>query len=242
MIYKAEFTDILKFIEQSIPQIEIVPADDLMHSLWLKRLAKGDPALTVDTFPVKAAVCLVIEVVNRREKIILSSIQAEKLVRSYLEQQSIHADLEQLGIAPENGDIYVHLSCRMALSKMAKLVTGVVSLASWDKNYCPVCGDVPGFACLEQGEGRRLLVCGACLTQWRYKRIGCAFCAEENPERLKIVTADEFPGWSAAICLTCNGYLKTADLRTLTSVPNWYEAVMETLPLDYALPLYMKNT
>ncbi|MBP2627563.1 MAG: putative formate dehydrogenase accessory protein FdhE [Firmicutes bacterium] len=242
MINNAEFAEILEFLEKNIAQIDIVPADDLMHSLWQKRLAKGEPALTEHEFPVKAAVFLVIEVISSREKIILSSIQAEQLVRGYLAQQSIHADWQQIGIVPENGDIYVHLSCRMALEKMAKLVTSVANLASWDKNECPVCGDSPGFACLEQEVGRRLLVCGACLTQWRYKRIGCAFCKEENPEKLKIVTAEEFPGWLATVCLTCNGYLKTADLRTLSSIPNWYKAVMETLPLDYALTLHKKST
>ncbi|WP_378956477.1 formate dehydrogenase accessory protein FdhE [Pelosinus sp. sgz500959] len=242
MINKKEFTEILEFLEEHIAQIDMVPADDVLQNLWQTRLANDESALRENEFPLNAAVCLVIEVISDREKKILPTIQAEQLVLRYLDQQSIHPDWQQIGILPENGDIYVHLSCRIALEKMAKLVTDVVSLASWDNKECPVCGDSPAFACLEKGQGKRLLVCGACLTQWRYKRIGCAFCNEENPEKLKIVTAEEFPGWSATVCLTCKGYLKTADLRTLTSTPNWYKAVMETLPLDYALTLHEKST
>ena len=239
---KIEFADILKLLQQKIAVIDFVPGDDSTNKLWQKRVAEGAPALTDNEFPIKAAVQLVIAVVISREKKVLPIDQVEQFIWRYLGQQSIHADWQQAGIAAENGDMYIHLSCRIALERIAKLVMDVISLEGWDKNECPVCGDSPAFACLDKSDGKRLLVCGACLTQWRYKRIGCAFCKEDNPEKLKNVTADEFLGWSVAVCQTCNGYLKTADLRILAAVPNWYSAVMETLPLDYALTLHGKMT
>ncbi|SMC35280.1 formate dehydrogenase accessory protein FdhE [Sporomusa malonica] len=235
MITRTEFADILKLLKQKITLINLDYYGDLIHKLWHERVVKSEPALSETEFPVKAAAQLVVEVISNRENHVLSSIQAEELVQQYLAQQSIHVYWQQTGIVPEHGDMYIHLSCKIAVEKLADLVTGIISLENWDKNVCPVCGDVPGFGCYDKPEGKRLLVCGACLTKWRYKRIGCAFCQEEEPKQLKVATADEFPGWIAAVCQTCNGYLKTADLRMLASEPNWYEAVMETLPLDYAL-------
>lgn len=238
----AEFANVLKLMKEKGDQIELAEDFALLQSLWQQRLAAGEAALTDDDFPVAIAGQLLTALISHYEKKTLINVEAEELVHQYLAQNSIRANWQNIGITPERGDMYIHLSCKFALEKLASKVRDVITLDTWDNNTCPVCGDVPAFGCYEKPEGRRSLVCGSCQTHWRYKRIGCGFCSEENSDQLKVVTADEFPGWSAIQCQTCNGYLKIADLRMLATAPNWHEALIKTLPLDYALTRYSKSS
>ena len=42
-----------------------------------------------------------------------------------------------------------------------------------------------------QGARERLLACGCCETRWKYKRIGCPFCRNEDSDLLEILTVED---------------------------------------------------
>lgn len=233
------FGNVLATLKRVSAILPLPTFDVGQQQAWRQRNVEGQPAITVEDFPIKEAALLLVELVASLEEKHLDSRQAVKMAQEYATEQGQSGYWQSYAITPERGMMYVHLACQSALAQKAKLVLETVAIAEWGANYCPVCGGTPLFGVRKGAVGQRMLVCGACLTNWRYKRIGCNFCGEENPEQLKVVETDEFPGWSATVCRSCSGFLKTADLRQLTEEPCWQKAVLELLPLDYAVEKWL---
>jgi FdhE protein len=81
---------------------------------------------------------------------------------------------------------------------------------------CPRCGWPPQVGVLRDEpdlRGARLLVCSLCASSWRYRRARCPRCAEDDPEKLVHHLSEALPHVRVDACRTCNGYLKTVDLR-----------------------------
>ncbi|HVN05646.1 MAG TPA: formate dehydrogenase accessory protein FdhE [Bryobacteraceae bacterium] len=107
------------------------------------------------------------------------------------------------------------------------------SLASEEAGRCPFCFGLPVAGVLRQeGDGgKRSLVCGLCATEWDIGRMLCPACGEQNPERLPIYTAEQFPYMRVEACEACHTYIKTVDLtRNGRAVPVVDE--LATLPLN----------
>ena len=81
----------------------------------------------------------------------------------------------------------------------------------WLKNYCPVCGRKPVLAQLrKQNEGRaRYLKCGGCGTMWRWNRLGCTYCGNEDLEEMHILDSENEPEMRIDVCDKCHSYIKT---------------------------------
>jgi len=83
--------------------------------------------------------------------------------------------------------------------------------AGWERNYCPVCGRRPLLAQLrKEMEGRsRYLFCGGCGTMWRYARMGCAYCGNEDLNKMHILEPEGASVMRLDVCDKCHAYLKT---------------------------------
>jgi FdhE protein len=79
---------------------------------------------------------------------------------------------------------------------------------------CPLCASRPQLSILEtEGEGaKRLLLCSVCSTQWRFKRVCCPACGEEQFSKLAYHTASDFPHLRVETCESCHKYIKCVDL------------------------------
>jgi len=79
---------------------------------------------------------------------------------------------------------------------------------------CPFCSRKPRIGVLrQQADGvSRSLICSFCLAEWQFRRIVCPSCAEENPAKLPVFTAEELPCVRVECCDTCKTYIKTIDL------------------------------
>lgn len=106
----------------------------------------------------------------------------------------------------------------------------------WNHDYCPTCGSKPDMAQLKHGKrGRqRYLSCGCCGTVWSYKRIGCPYCATENPKSLEIIEADEEPELRIDVCNECNSYIKTyiGEGSDSVALKDWASIHMDILCND----------
>jgi FdhE protein len=82
----------------------------------------------------------------------------------------------------------------------------------WVRGDCPTCGAQPAMAQLVAvGDAReRHLACGRCGTSWRYRRIACPHCPNEEADRLAALDAgaDGAP-LRVDYCDACKGYVKT---------------------------------
>ena len=89
---------------------------------------------------------------------------------------------------------------------------------SRDENHsgdtCPACGALPQAAVLRpEGEGAsRWLLCSLCFCEWPFRRLVCAWCGEEDKEKLPRYSNDEWPYVHVEACDTCRHYLKAIDL------------------------------
>ncbi len=74
--------------------------------------------------------------------------------------------------------------------------------AEWQASNCPVCGYLPDMSLIRDAEeGKRYLHCGLCEYEWRYKRIACTVCGNEDTKKLGYLTWRMIPptGWITAI-------------------------------------------
>lgn len=89
---------------------------------------------------------------------------------------------------------------------------GEADFAGWQESFCPVCGSRAGMAELKGEEGRRSLSCSACSFSWPFKRLTCAYCGCDDPEKLSYFTAGD-GATRVDTCKGCSRYIKTRDSR-----------------------------
>ena len=109
----------------------------------------------------------------------------------------------------------------------------------WLRNYCPTCGSPPAMGQLVgKDPGRlRMLSCGACRTQWQFRRTGCPFCDVQDKHRLSVVAVDGERGLRIDYCEACRGYLKTYDGQGSEDVllADWTSLHLDVLAADRGL-------
>lgn len=110
---------------------------------------------------------------------------------------------------------------------------------AWTKGHCPCCGALPATAqLLERGGGRvRLLGCGLCGTQWRFSRVGCPHCGNEQPSKLEVLEVEGEDALRLDTCRECKGYVKT-DLiegREELTRADWPTLHLDALAADRGL-------
>jgi formate dehydrogenase accessory protein FdhE len=98
---------------------------------------------------------------------------------------------------------------------------------------CPFCNRKAGLGVLRpQGDGgQRSLVCSFCLAEWRFRRILCPGCGEEDNRKLPVYTASDFDYVRVECCDTCKTYLKSVDL-TKNGLAEPMVDEMAAAPLD----------
>ncbi|MDI6752011.1 MAG: formate dehydrogenase accessory protein FdhE [bacterium] len=84
----------------------------------------------------------------------------------------------------------------------------------WFRSYCPVCGSKPLLARLKKEDGKRVLQCAICNTEWQFLRIKCIWCGTEDSKDLRFFWVDE--SCRVDVCDKCKGYIKTFDERKLS--------------------------
>ena len=82
---------------------------------------------------------------------------------------------------------------------------------------CPKCGGAPQVSFLQNKEstaesGNRDLLCATCLHSWEFRRVVCAHCGEERPNKLGYFHSPEFDHIRIEACDSCKHYLKGIDL------------------------------
>jgi len=97
----------------------------------------------------------------------------------------------------------------------AEKLKGKIDLDNWGKGFCPVCGSPPALSYLRKEEGKRILWCQFCETQWSFMRLKCPFCSNEDQKNLRYFFTEENDPHRVYVCDKCKKYVKTIDLRKL---------------------------
>jgi FdhE protein len=101
-------------------------------------------------------------------------------------------------------------------------------------NQCPACASLPSVARLRRADGRRIMTCGLCGTEWEAKRLACACCGTEDQSLLGVLRLSDGDARWLETCERCKGYVKTVDERRLPEGETVLPVVEEsaTLHLD----------
>lgn len=90
-----------------------------------------------------------------------------------------------------------------------------IDLDNWLKGFCPVCGSSPAMAYLRNDDGKRILWCQFCGTEWSFLRLKCPFCSNEDQKTLRYFFTDEREPRRVHVCDKCKKYVKTIDQRKM---------------------------
>ncbi|PIU45547.1 MAG: hypothetical protein COS95_03195 [Ignavibacteriales bacterium CG07_land_8_20_14_0_80_59_12] len=145
-----------------------------------------------------------------------------------------HLDLEKLVLKVVSGDqeFFQTVSAELNVKKgfllfLARMLANPllesyahglqnkISDEQWLRGYCPICGNPPGMARLEQETGKRILWCSFCNSEWAFQRIHCPFCSNKDHNRLSYFFVEEESPYRVDVCENCKKYLKTIDERRL---------------------------
>ncbi len=97
--------------------------------------------------------------------------------------------------------------------------------------YCPICGNFPDLAILDE-KGKRHLKCSFCSHQWVTKRMGCSFCGNQDPDKQHYFFSNDEKEYRVNVCDDCKNYIKVVDLRQITRFFYPGLEIITTLHLD----------
>lgn len=116
---------------------------------------------------------------------------------------------KKLQISPSNASFLMSLLVRVVLEKRAGEIMAALGAFDWEKGYCPVCGEFPSIALIEEEGGKRFLHCSSCGQDWRYTRISCPYCEKETRQDMEYFYVENKTQEAAFVCDQCKKYLVT---------------------------------
>lgn len=184
---------------------------------------KGFPLLGAEAFaPLPALLTehflTVLELVQDRQQEWVASaakkIRSGELKLENLVKGVLHAEVPMTNLA---GIDYLALEAiKPWLEFCASALLDTVRERTWSYEYCPVCGGSPMIGELSEEEGRRLLYCALCGTQWRHPRLQCVFCGEADHNKLSYLSVEQEIRNRLDVCKSCKRYIKIVDRRQVT--------------------------
>ena len=114
-----------------------------------------------------------------------------------------------LKVSPSNASFLLSLIARVILEKRAGEITAVLGDFAWEKGYCPICGEFPSIALIEEEGGKRFLHCSSCGQDWRFTRVICPYCEKEGQTGMDYFYVEKHTQESAFVCDKCKKYLIT---------------------------------
>jgi len=129
-------------------------------------------------------------------------------------------------------DLFLEESLRPALEKVAEKYGGKITETGWGEGYCPICGKEPKIGEIREEEGRRFLFCTQCGFEWRFRRIKCPFCGNEEQQTLAYFTIEGEEKYRVDVCHECKRYIKIVDFRESKEEANLDVEDIATLHLD----------
>jgi len=171
-----------------------------------------------------------------KEKINLSELVRSVLSKDLQSLKSLSSQY-QIGI---DSLLFVGLNLSQAVLELyADKLKQKVDQENWLKGNCPVCGSYPAIEKLRRDDGKRILRCNFCGTEWHHKRIMCPFCGNEDHNSLRYFFIDEDSSTEKSafrvdVCDKCKRYIKTLDERKLpeSEKPDLYLENLNTIYLD----------
>jgi FdhE protein len=121
-----------------------------------------------------------------------------------------------------------------ALRAWCRQLTPLVKGVSWPYNFCFICGAKAALGELQENNLVKHLRCGQCGSDWRFKRLACMHCGNDNHQTLGYLYLEPYhEKMRVEICDKCKGYLKVIVSFFPTPPEMLALEELETLYLDF---------
>jgi len=157
-----------------------------------------------------------IEQINQALK--TKELNIESLLKNALRENGnyINNVAQRLRVKPAVISFLVKNTLKPFFEVYAERIKDYVDQEHWLRNYCPICGSGPFMAELLGEERKRFLVCSFCGYKWRFVRIRCPYCNNNNQKTLRyFYTEKEGRAYRIDVCDKCKRYIKTIDAKEL---------------------------
>ena len=133
-------------------------------------------------------------------------------------------------LPPETFGFLLNHTVKPFMRQYARSLSNYFDPETWLQGCCPVCGGKPTLALLEKEYGGRYLYCGLCEIKWRFHRLGCPFCIDDESH---FFTVEGMEKYRVYYCEKCHGYIKTIDeKKTGGAVIDLFWEDVNTVQLD----------
>jgi FdhE protein len=129
-------------------------------------------------------------------------------------------------------DNVIQQSMRPFLTRAAEAIMARIDFSGWSTGRCPLCAGEPDLAIITPSADR-VLICGRCLSRWRFDQITCPFCMNEDRTRMTSFASRD-GRYRLYGCDVCERYIKAYDARRATRPVLPAVDSVATLPLDAA--------
>jgi len=229
-------------IQADIDDNIVVAEPEMGEKTVYSRMANGKPLLRFSHFAaslpqIQAAFKKVVKAFSEYPDL-FGTMPESLLKKQGLDRNIAKAwfDGKSLPALAGNGDIdqallyaLIQQAFRPFLVKYSQALINRIKHEGWQQGYCPICGGDPDIACLEKDVGERWLMCSRCDARWRFQRLECPFCGNQD-SKLMSYFSDEKEAYRLYVCDKCHTYVKAVDLRKVADV---------YLPLERLLTLDM---
>jgi FdhE protein len=128
----------------------------------------------------------------------------------HLRELALQAGVEPELLATLAGHAVAPL-LRAYAAHLAPLLERVDDGVGWQRGYCPVCGGWPLIGELRGVELAQYLRCAACGNAWRWPRLMCAYCGNDEYQSLGTLAVEGEQRFRISVCNRCRGYLKVCN-------------------------------
>ena len=232
----------------SIPQVQIPRWDHYTSDFRIGVPLLHSPRAGIDIRPAGTVVTSLIEalasgplpdlVLGEEVRSLATELRGKQDAPSRAVIWLIHED----GFVAARSGLLRYLGWTVLARFLSPVVTGFGSWRDeeqWLHGYCPTCGSLPAMAQLVGSDpGRlRLLCCGCCGTRWRYRRMACPFCENQDGHRLAVLYVEGEKELRIDYCEHCAGYLKTynGEGRESVLLKDWTSLHLDIMAGDRGL-------
>lgn len=140
-------------------------------------------------------------------------VSLRDLALAVVDNERLNKISKEAGVGREETSFLAQALIVPFLRTCARSLRNKINLDKAVTNRCPVCSGVPLMAKLRKEDGRRILECSLCGTQWHFQRLKCPFCGNEDTKTLGFFFVEEETSYRVDKCEKCKGYIKTVDER-----------------------------
>lgn len=136
----------------------------------------------------------------------------------------------------------VEFVCTPYLELCAEFFNKKLAKYNWKQPFCPICGNIPTMALVNENKSKRDLWCRFCDTTWSFHEMVCPYCLNDDLMTQKIIFYSDKKPFRIDACDKCNYYIKTINEVILQQELHFSVKNVETFYLDILAKYLGYNT